>query len=156
MFIWRSRRRGAGVFYGGWGLYVVAFVACGFAYLVVLPPGDPPRPWQFNTIAGAILVWITLWDGFGRIVVWDQAGVRTPLGKALAWSDIRRVLVEEVTFGFVPSLGIAFIKRSVPEFPVERVTFPGLTGFGRKRMRSLAGEFELLVKSHSPSGGNVQ
>ena len=63
---------------------------------------------------------------------------------------MRRILVEEVSFGPMPSLGITFIKRTVPEFPVERVLFAGLVGFNRKRLLRIAGEFEKLRAVHNP------
>ena len=47
------------------------------------------------------------------------------------------------------SLGITFIKRTVPEFPVERVAFAGLVGFNRKRLLRIAAEFEKLRTQHN-------
>ncbi|MFT4293980.1 MAG: hypothetical protein QM582_01040 [Micropruina sp.] len=92
-------------------------------------------------------IWLS--DCRSRITIWDDRGVRIPFGKMLAWSDVKRILVEEVSFGPMSSLGITFIKRTVPEFPVERVVFAGLVGFNRKRLLRIAAEFEKLRAQHN-------
>ncbi len=96
----------------------------------------------------ALGIWLS--DSRNRITVCDDRGVRIPFGKILPWSEVRRILVEEVSFGPMPSLGVTFIKRTVPEFPVERVLFAGLVGFNRKRLLRIAGEFEKLRAMHNP------
>ena len=149
MLSWISDAKGSGWHYGGWGWAIAAICAMFIYFSNCMPDGcGTNSPW-FSLPMTIVFSGLWLSDCRNRTTIWDNLGARIPFGRILAWTDVRRILVEEVSFGPAPSLGITFIKRTVPEFPVERVVFAGLVGFNRKRLLRIAAEFEKLRAQHN-------